>query len=188
MRALTSAAAAAILNRSVPVALLVEMQLTVPLYLNTTSLNLTINGSIYYGTKGLGAIDSIQESPAEVRGLKFSLSGVPSSNIALALTEPVQGELVTIKVAIFDPVTYQILDVRTRWSGRLDVFAIDDGGKTATLSVTAEHAGIDLTRPSQSLMTDIEQQRLNSGDLSLQYMNDQVERVIVWPAASWGKV
>ena len=185
MRTIASSALTVIAGRNVPMALLVEMQLTTPLYLNTTSLDLVIGGNTYYGTRGLGTIDAVQESVAEVKQLKFTMSGVPSSAIALALTEPVQGKLVTVKLAIFAPTTFAVLDVHTRWQGRLDVFSIDDGGATSIISVTAEHAGIDLMRPSNSLMTDLEQQRIHAGDLSMQYMNSQVEQTIVWPAASW---
>ena len=187
MRVLTTAALAALQSRSLPLAILVEMSLSIPLNLNTTSLDLTIGSTTYYGTKGLGSIDSVQETSAEVRGLKFTLSGIPSTQIALALTEPVQGKLVTVKLCIFDPNTFKVLDSRTRWAGKLDVFAIDDGGATSTISATAEHAGIDLTRPGASLYTNIEQQRLHPGDYALQFMNDQVEQRIVWPSAEWGK-
>lgn len=187
MRTLTAPALAALQGRSLPLAILVEMALSSPLNLNTASLDLTVDGTTYFGTKGLGSIEAIQETPAEVRALKFTLTGVPSTSIALALTEPVQGKLVTIKLAIFDPSTYRILDVRTRWAGRLDVFTIDDGGATSTLSVTAEHAGIDLTRPGNSLYTDAEQQRLNPGDFAFQFLNDQVEQRIIWPSASYGR-
>ena len=163
------------------------MDLSTPLNLNTSGLDLTINGTTYYGTRGLGSIDAVKETPAEVAQLNFTLSGVPSELIALSLTEPVQGKGVRIKVAIFDPVTYVVLDVHTRWSGRLDVMTLNDGNGGGTISVSAEHAGIDLTRPSNSLYTDAEQQRLYPGDFALQFLNDQVEQRIVWPAASYGR-
>lgn len=187
MRVLSGPALAALQGKSVPLAILVEMSLSTQLNLNTSSLDLTYGGSIYYGTKGLGTIDVVPETPAEVRPLKFTMSGVPSTQIALALTEPVQGKLVTIKLAVFDPATYAILDVRTRWAGRLDVMTINDGGTTATLEVNAEHAGVDLSRPGSSLYTDTEQQRLYPGDTSFQFLSDQVEQRIVWPSALYGR-
>ena len=187
MRSLSAAEITALQSGNVPLAILVEMALSTPLNLNTSSLDLNIGGTTYYGTRGLGTIDAVQETPAEVKQLRFTMSGVPTASIALALTEPVQGKLVTLKLAIFDPATYQVLGSHTRWAGRMDVMSISDGGGSATLTVTAEHAGIDLTRPGVSLYTDLEQQRLYPGDLFLQYLNDQVEQRIVWPAASWGR-
>lgn len=187
MRTLTSAALAALSRSPVPLAVLVEMDLTAPLNLNTGSLTLALNGTTYLGTAGLGKIEAIQETAAEIRQLKFELSGVPSTSIALALAEPVQGKAVRIKLAIFDPDTYQILDTRLRWAGYLDVMSITDGAGTATLSVTAEHAGIDLLRPATSLYSDAEQRRLYPGDLFFQYVADQADVRVIWPSASWGR-
>lgn len=187
MRTLTTSAAAAIASGMVPLALLVEMDLTAPLFVNTTNADMIIGGSTYYGTKGLGKIAAISESSAEIKGLQFELSGVPSDKISLALSEAVQGKAVRIKTAIFDPSTYAVLDTRLRWAGWLDVMAISDGEQTATITVSAEHAGVDLTRPSSSLYTDAEQQRLATGDLFLQFLADQVEQRIVWPTADWFK-
>jgi hypothetical protein len=187
MRTLTAAALAALQRSPIPLAVLVEMDLAAPLRLNTASLTLGINGITYYGTQGLGKIEAVQDSPAEIKPLKFELSGVPSAMIAVALAEPVQGKEARIKLAIYDPDIYQLLDVRQRWAGLLDVMAIEDGPVTATLQVTAEHAGLDLIRPLTSLYSDAEQRRLVPGDPGLQYMADQVDMRVVWPAASWGR-
>lgn len=187
MRTLSSAALAALQSNPLPLALLVEMDLTSPLNLNTGSLDLTIDGTTYYGSKGLGKIEPVQESPAEIKPLKFELSGVPSASVALALAEPVQGKAVRVKLALFDPDTYEVIEARLRWAGKLDVMEIEDGPTTATIKVTAEHAAIDLIRPVTSLYSDAEQRRLYSNDPSLQYIADQSEMRIVWPAASWGR-
>lgn len=187
MRSLSAPALAALQRSPLPLAVLVEMDLDSPLYLNTGGIDLTLGGAIYYGTKGLGAIGAVRETSAETTQMQFELSGVTSELIATALGTSVQGKAVRIKVAIFDPDTYQVLDTRLRWAGLLDVMTISDGMPTAVIQVTAEHAGIDLMRPSVSSYSDAEQRRLNAGDPSLQYMADQVEMRIVWPAASWGR-
>lgn len=189
MRTLSAPAQAALLRSPLPLAVLVEMDLTLPLNLNTASIDLVQNGATYYGTKGLGKIEAIQDTPAEVKQLRFELSAVPSTMISLALQEPVQGKAVRIKLCIFDPDTYQVLDTRLRWSGLLDVFSIEDqAGGNATLQCTAEHAGIDLIRPTASYYSDSEQRRLNPGDFFFQFNADQVEQRIVWPDASFGRV
>lgn len=187
MRILSAPALAALAMSPIPLALLVEMDLSSSLNLNTSSLNLTIGTTTYLGTAGLGKIDAMDETPAEVKQLRFEMSGVPSGEIALALGEPVQGKAVRIKLAIFDPVTYQVLDTRLRWAGILDVMEISDGPQSATLSVTAEHAGIDLQRPFTSLYSNAEQQRLNPGDLAFQFNADQVDMRIIWPDATFGR-
>ncbi len=182
MRVLTAGALAALQRSPLPLAVLVFMDLTAPLRLNTSSLTLTWGGEEYLGSGGLGTIGAVQDTPAETRGLEFTLSGVPSTMIALALAEPVQGRTVTVSLAIFDPDTYEIQDVSPAWSGRLDTMAIEDGMPAATIKVTAEHAGVDLLRPIVSLYSDAEQRRLHPGDPSLQFMADQVDLRVIWPA------
>lgn len=187
MRTLTTAAAAALSAASVPIALLVEMDLTSALNLNTSNLDLVVSGTTYYGTKGLGRISALQDTAAELRGLQFELSGVPSDLLSLALSEPVQGKAVRVKTAVYDPSTYAVLDVRLRWAGRLDVMAISDAEGASSVTVTAEHCGIDLVRPASSLYTDTEQQRLAPGDLFFQFLADQVEQRVVWPSREFFK-
>jgi hypothetical protein len=188
MRILSVAAQTALRSSPLPLAVLVEMDLlSAPLNLNTTSSTLTIGGTTYLGTLGVGKIDAMADTPAEVKALSFELSGVPAAQIALALTEPVQGRAVRVKLAIYDRATYQVLATDLRWAGVLDTLNISDGQPTATLQVTAEHAGIDLLRPLNALYADAEQQRLVPGDTGLQYMADQVDMRVIWPTADFFK-
>ena len=185
MRALSAPALAALSRTPLPIALLVEMDLTVPLYLNSSPINLVIGGNTYLGTKKLGKVEAITETPAEIKPLRFELSGVPVSAMSLVRTEQVQGKAVRIKVCIFDPDTYLPLDTRLRWAGRLDVLAMEDGPTTAKIQVTAEHIAIDFLRPVTSLYSDAEQRRLYSNDPSLQYIADQTEVRVIWPTAEF---
>lgn len=187
MRSLSVEALAALQRVPLPIAVLVEMDLSSPLFLNSSPLNLVIEGNTYLGTKKLGKIEAVRDTPAEIKPLKFELSGVPATSIALARSERVQGKAVRVKVCLFNPDTYQPLDVRLRWAGRLDVFTIEESRESAVLQVTAEHIGIDLLRPVNSLYSDVEQRRLYPGDPSLQFMADQVEMRIQWPAATFGR-
>lgn len=189
MRALTTAAATALASSSLPLAALVEMDLPTPLYLCTGGINLVIGGNTYSGTYGLGSIGPVTDTPADVRGLQLTLSGVPSASIAMAVGTAVRGVALRIKQAIFDPATYAVLDTRLRWAGVLDYMAVDLGarGGTATITVTAEHLGADLLRTRPAFWTDADQRARYSGDPSLQYIASQSEQRIVWPAASYGR-
>ena len=157
------------------------------LWFSRTGNDLVVSGTTYYGTKGLGKVDPVTDTAAEVRGLSFELSGISTAMLATALAEPVQGKAVRIKVAMLDPSTYQVVDVRQHWSGQLDLMTIDESAGSSVIKVNAEHAGIDLLRPILSLYSDTEQRRLYPGDVSLQYMADQVEMRIVWPSREWGR-
>lgn len=187
MRTLASSAASAILGRTVGAAVLVEMDLTTPLYLTTANVDLSIGGYTYYGTKGLGKISAAQTTPAEVKNLTFELSGAPSELLAVALSEPLQGKGVRLKLALYDTATYNLLDVQTFWQGVLDVPTINDAPGGSLISVNAEHAGIDLTRPASSYYSDEEQQRLFPGDPFFAYTSTQVDQRIVWPDKTYGR-
>jgi hypothetical protein len=185
MRIYSAPALAALQAGSLPKALLVEMDLTAPLNLNTASLDLVIGGTTYYGTKGLGKVEAWTEASGEVRGLKFELSGVSQTMLALAMAEPIQGKAVRIKQVLFDPSTYQPIDTRLRWAGMLDVMETEESQETCIINVSAEHAGIDLTRPNTVLYSHADQQLIDSGDMFFQFLADQVEQRIVWPSAEF---
>lgn len=182
MKTLNGPATAALGLASLPLATLVDMALTVPLRLNTSGWNLVYAGNTYQGVGVLGGIEAVDESPGDIKGLRFSLSGVPSSQIALALSEQVQGKAVTVYTAIFDRNTYQVLDTVVEWAGRLDVFNIIEEGDSCVLAATAEHAGIDLLRPNTVRYSNADQVRLFPGDVGFQYVIDQSDVPIVWPS------
>lgn len=187
MRTLNTAGTAAIAAPVVCMSILVEMDLTSPLNLNTSSLGLTIAGVTYSGVGGLGSIDDITESAGGLPRLNFSIAGVQPSAISLALSEPVQGKAVRVKMALFDSATGAFLDVHQIYAGYLDVMSVTDGKASATISVSSESAMLDLLRPTGIYYNDIDQQALNPGDQAFQYVNDQVDQKIVWPTAAFFK-
>jgi len=184
---LPAPAIAALSSHVLPLALLVEMDLTSQLLLNTTSLNITDGPTTWLGAGGLGRISPIQDSPAEIKGISFELSGANEALLAAALTERVQGKATRIKLAIFDPANYSLLHVRTIWSGRIDTLTVRDGRDGSSITVAAEHVGVDLIRPTIVTYSDAEQRRLYSNDPSLQFMADQIDIRIIWPSAEFFK-
>lgn len=186
MRVLSSDGIDAINAKTVALALLVEMDLTGgQLYMNHSALDIVINGVTYRGDQGLGQIENLSNQSGEMPRLGFSMSGVPSDKISLALNERVQGRPVRAKLGLLNTATLVWLDVSQRYSGYLDVFSIDDGGQRAMLNVTSESGVRDLLRPSGALYGDLDQQRIVPGDLFFQFMNAQVEQRVVFPARHW---
>lgn len=184
MRSLSTAAAAALAARPVGLAQLVTLSLSSTVYLNTSAWDLVWNGHTYLGAGMIGSIETIEDAPGEIKGLSFQLDGVPSDMLAVALAEPVQGKSVTIETAIFNA-SSQVADAVVEWAGRIDVMTIQEQGGNATINVTAEHIGIDLLRPTNAVFSNQEQQRLYSGDKFSEYVIDQAEQVLIWPAASY---
>lgn len=187
MRNLSTAEQAAINGYELQVALLLEMDLAAPLYMNSSGLDLTLNGVEYLGSRGLGQIDAVRDSAGEYTQLKFTLSGVPPTHIALADATETSGKEVRVKLAIFVDDSTQVISTRTRFVGRLQPLIITDTPKGTVIEATAESYAASLMRPVNSLFSDAEQQRLFPGDLFFQYVSDQSEMRVVWPSAAWGR-
>ena len=87
------------------------------------------DSATWTGAGALGSIEVIGEGlNLEARGVRLSLSGIPTSLVSAALSEPVQGRRLRIWVAAFDPATHAILaDPALEWDGRIDQMQIVDG-------------------------------------------------------------
>lgn len=151
--------------------------------LNTSNWNLDWDGVTYLGAYGIGSISQVTDSPGEVKGLQFELSGVPADRIALALdaSDQLQGSVVTIRTAILDS-SYVVKDAPIEWVGTMDTMPFDEDGQTAVLRPTAEHDGVDLLRGHPSYYSDGDQQALYPGDRAFEYVTDQSTKPVVWPS------
>jgi len=187
MRTLSSEELLLIQAYALPVALVAEMDLDEPLRLNSSIYTLKLGEVPYDATRGFGSIEAIRTSAGEFPQLKFSISGVPPSHIALADDTNTAGKDVRVKLALFDPTNYKIASMRLLFDGTLEPLVITDGPETTTLEVVAESAATSLMRQITSLFSDAEQQRLYPDDLFFQFATDQADQKIVWPAASWGR-
>lgn len=190
MRTLSSATLLALASGNVALAQLIELDLDPPWFVNTTGWELILSGQSYIGMAGAGRIDTVEETPGEIKALKFELPAILDAELATAMAGMPQGRGARLYTAVFDPTTYQIIETVLEWAGRLDVPQIaesedQDGKASSVIQVTAEHIGIDLLRPSGLLYSNADQERLYPGDRSFEYVIDQSERHIVWPAASY---
>lgn len=183
MRTLSSSGSALLGIRST-LTLLIEMQLTTPIYLTTAIVDIDYGGNTYIGGRGV-QIEPVKDQGGELQQLRFSLSGVPSEYIALALAEPIQGKTVILSTALMDPDTDTILDVMRLWTGTLDQMPIKHGAEFSMISVTAESRGVAFSRPKGVRYTDAEQARLYSGDHSLEFLVSQATHQDVWPSAAF---
>lgn len=185
MRTLSAPLLTALASASKGLVTLVQMDLTATVRMNSSAWTLTWDSQTWLPTAGLGSISPIEDSPGEIKGFSFALSGVSTANLAIALDEPLQGKAVTVYTAIFDTATSTIIDAVAEWSGRLDTMTIEEQGAAATITASAEHAGIDLLRPRGLKYSNQDQQRLYAGDIFFEYVVDTADREIVWPAASF---
>lgn len=185
MRSLSSDVLAAIEAGEVILASLLYMNLSVPQYLNTSGWDLLWNGQTWRGAAGIGTIREVSDAPGEIKPLELELSAVASEELATALAEPLQGKAIELRTAIFHTGTHQVLDAPLDWAGWLDDMRIAEREGQAAITVTAEHVGIDLLRGRVLRYSNTDQQRLFPGDRGCEYIVDQAEQAIVWPAASY---
>lgn len=187
MRTLTGPIAAALSQPVVPLVQLIRMVMTGgTVYLNTSNRTITYGGNNYLGAAGLGTISEIDDSPGEVKGLSFQLSGAPSTAIALALddADQWQGSVVEIYTAVLDS-NYAVVDAILEWSGIGDTLTIEETPDGSVINATAESSAVDLLRGSISTVSNADQQVLYPADRAFEYITSQVEKPVIWPAKAW---
>lgn len=186
MRSL-AAPAAGWLGAQLGMAMLVRMDLeSGTLYLTTASVDLEHDGATWIGGRQLG-VEDISDQGGELQALRFTLSGVPSEMLALALAEPIQGRPVSVRLVLLNPDTFAIGADLPLWRGTLDQMPVRHGGAQSVITVTAEHRGIQFARPKPSRYTDAEQRRLHPGDRALEYLVSQSQHQDIWPSAEFFK-
>lgn len=187
MRTLSPSAQAAL---SAPVVRIVQLILmsfpASAIALNSSNMDLVYGGVTYLGAAGFGSVGEIETGTNEVKGLVFSMSGVSSTAVALAMDDAgvVQGTPVVVRTAILDE-ALQIVDAPIEWAGRLDTMNIEENGETCSISATAESNQVDLLRGVPMTYSNADQQALYPGDRAFEYVNSQSAVPVVWPAKEW---
>ena len=162
--------------------LLASLSFSTPVYLWSGYGNLVYNSTTYLGLGTLGTISPLEETTdLAARGLTLRLSGVPTANVSLALTENYQGRECSIMFGALSPTAGTLIaSPVTVFAGRMDVMQITDDGNTAEITMTAESKLMDFKRPREIRYTDEEQQQLFPGDVGLGFVNDIQEKAIYW--------
>lgn len=142
-----------------------------------TDFDVDYGGNTYIATRGLASMDTITETPDEVAGIRFTLSGVPSETLAEALTESYQGRPVTVMFAFLDGGTLRVDE--DAWVGRLDTPEIERATGTRTITVTAEHRMADWARQRVLMFNHADQQRILAGDTFFLGIEQMAEKEIV---------
>jgi len=153
--------------------------------LNTSNWDISYGGKLYRGAYGLGAVGTVSDAPGgAVKGVTLEMTSGDSGTIALALddADEVQGAPVTIRTAIFDPATYQVLDAPVDFSGLCDTMQISEGSASVSITVSVESRAVDLLRSNPSTYTDADQRALFAGDRAFEYVVDQTDKPVVWPS------
>jgi hypothetical protein len=188
VKTLSAPVTTALAGAVVPIVQLIKLEFgSGTIALNTSNWNLVFDGVTYQGAAGLGTISAVEDSPGEIRGLQFDMSGVSATAISLALdgADEWQGCPVTIYTALLDPTTYQIIDAGVEWTGLGDTMSIQEDGDTCVVQATAESSAVDLLRGVPVTYTDADQQVLFPGDRAFEYVVSQADQPVIWPAKEW---
>lgn len=146
--------------------------------------DLSWGGNTYTGIGNFGGVDRVDESSDQsAKGITFSLTGIPSSLIAIALADAYQGRTCSLWLGTLDSAGALIADPYLFFSGRMDVMEIEDGGETASIKLTGENRLIDLNRARARRYTHEDQQIEYAGDLGLEYVAGLQDKKIYWGVA-----
>ena len=157
---------------------------------------LTHGGVVYYGTSTLLAVSEIEETAQiSARGASLTLSGVPSSVVALALSEPYQGRTAKIYFGLYNNTTSTVgttfvtQDNATKvyfeslvevFVGYMDQMKIEESGETTTIQLLIENKLIDLERPRNSRFTSEFQKATYPTDKGFDFVESMQDLVINW--------
>ena len=155
-------------------------------YLCGLDFAVSYGGNSYTPALGLMKIEPVRETADSYEGLKIEISGVSSSSLAIALTEPMQGRPLTLRMAVLDASNALQVDANV-WSGLMDSPTIVDGRDSAVVTLVAEHRMATWDRARTKRYTDAQLQTDYPGDLGLQYVAQLEQQRIVWPRAEFFK-
>jgi len=152
-----------------------------PLYLWSGYGNLvrTETDNTYLGAGQLLNISTVEETTEiQAVGANFTLSGIKSEYLSLALQTPYQGRECKVYFGnLATGVAPAFLEI---FSGEMDQMNIVEASDTCTIAVTAENALIKLERPVVRRLTNIDQQSRYPTDKGLEYVAYLQDKEIFW--------
>jgi hypothetical protein len=179
-RDITAAVSAALNAANVPLLVFTELQFASgTVRFTNASYTFTWNGHDWLGLGRMIGIDPVEErSDVQSTVIKLRLSGVPSDMISIALAEHYQGLPCRIWVAPLDS-DYRVIGSSLLFSGKMDTMQVKVSNP-ATITLTAVSKLADLERPRVRRYNDADQQAEYPGDLGLQFVEQMVEKQLVW--------
>ena len=163
---------------------------TTTLLLYTGLGTITIGSDTYTGVGSLLSFTDVEES-ADIGAKKvtITLSGIPSTNLSLALTEPYQGREVTILFGIRNANVVYLIDVTdstepnassTLFVGYIDQMDITEGPETSSISVVLESKLLELERSRVLRYTSAIQKALYTGDKGFDFVDELQGQTFNW--------
>ena len=139
-----------------------------------TGLNeITLNSNTYTGVGNLLQISEVQESQdISAKGMTLTLSGIPSSLLALALIQPYQGRECKLYLGFMTSWANPDAspDIVEIFCGYMDQMTINEGAESSTITTSVESRLIDLERPRTRRYTSENQKQRHLGDKAFDFV------------------
>jgi hypothetical protein len=144
--------------------------------------DLTYNSETYTGVGTFGGVTEVEENTElGAAGVTFSLTGVTSEMLAIALGEIQHNRPATVWLGALDLSTGALIaDPYELFTGQTDVPTIEEGGETSTITLTAENKLIDLDRARTRRYTTEDQQIDDPTDLGFEFVPSLQDATVVW--------
>jgi hypothetical protein len=149
-------------------AILVSLQFgTQTVYIWSGTGPLTWNSMTFQGVGSFGKMGEISEdSNVEAKGVKLTLSGIPSSMMSEVLTDVRILRTAKMWLALYNSSSVLIADPLLSYQGLIDAPEITDDGQTCSCSISLENCLVDLNRECYRRFTDSDQQQDLSATLT----------------------
>lgn len=145
---------------------------------------LTWGANTFTGAGTLIGISNVAETnKVEANGTKIMLTGIDSSVVSLALSEPYQGRIVNVYLGLFSSGAL-VADPDLLFAGRADVMTLADDGATCTIELAVEGRLVDLQRGRPRRYTDQDQKIDYPTDKGLEFVVAIQDKVVKWGGTS----
>jgi hypothetical protein len=152
--------------------------------LTNAPFNVTFpDGRTFLGTGSMGTISAVQE-PGDLTpsGMEFTLSGLPSSFVAIALGVDYQGRPCRVYHTQFNSAGAVIDAPWLVFAGLIDTLSVTVDDTTATVTVTAESHLRNWERPANVRWNHQTHLSEFPDDYGLELLAEAAEQEIWWPA------
>lgn len=147
--------------------------------------DLTVGSDTYTGAGNLISVSEYQEtSKIEAQGFTFTLSGISSSILSIALAENYQGRRCNLYICALDTAGVLVSSPYQIFSGRMDTMQINESGETCSVALSAENNMVILQRAKERRYTSEDQRALYPDDAGLDFVAGLQDKEIIWKAAT----
>lgn len=143
--------------------------------------DIDFNSETYSGVGNFLGINQVEETQTlEAKSTAFTLSGIPSSYVSLALNESFQGRAISCWFGVLDSTKQLVADPFKIFSGQMDTMQIMDDGTNSSITINAESDLIDLRKANVRNYTPEDQKIDYSSDKGLDYVPLIQDLAISW--------